>query len=85
MKKGAKESLKSEAVNTIECEIKKELEKPHKTVNRKILLEPYLKTLDHMFRHLEHRIELIVNEFYEGFICIAWVENNKLFTKIIKL
>ena len=85
MKKGVKESLKSEAVNIIECEIRKELDKPHKAVDRELFIAPYLKTLNHMFRHMEHHIEYVHNGFYEGYIFIAWLENNKLFTHIIRL
>ena len=85
MKKGVNESLKSEAVNIIECEIRKELDKPHKTIDREQLIAPYLKTLEHIFRHMEHRIECVHNGFYEGYIFIAWLENNKLFMHIIRL
>lgn len=85
MKKGVKESLKSNAVEIVESEIRKELDRPHKVVDRPILINPYLQTLEHMFRNMEHHIECIYNNGYEGFIFIAWLDNNKLFTKIIKL
>lgn len=84
-KKGVEESLKSTALDILENEIKKELSKPHKVVNREKLLEPYLLTLEEMFRHLVHDVKIVHDKTYKGFIFVAWIQNNKLFTKIIEL
>lgn len=85
MKKGVEQSLKSKAVDDIIDKINVELKKPHRVVDRWEIINPFIEELEHILRHLNCDIRCCCNQFYEGFIFVTWLENDQLFTKVIKL
>lgn len=85
MKKGVEQSLKSKAVDDIIDKINVELKKPHRVVDRPEIINPFIEELEHTLRHLKHDIKCSYNGFYEGNIFVTWLENDQLFTKVIKL
>ena len=84
-KKGVEQSFKSNAVDEIIDKINEELSKPHKVVDIPNIVNGYIEQLNQVLRHLQYKISCNYNGLYEGYIFIAWLENNQLFTRIIKL
>ena len=46
--------------------------------SRKLLFDDFIDDIHEILRHINHRIKLIFNGFYDGFIVIAYINVNHI-------
>ena len=77
--------VKTDALNKLEKELHKELAKPRKVEDTPSVVNPYVEKIHDIFRHYKYDVQCVYNGLYEGFIFVAWYDDDKVHTKIINI
>ena len=78
------DDLKSKAIDAVAETLEKRLDSPMNLEMKKEVVDETLIKIEEILRHYKHSVQQIENGLCEGFIFVAWFNDDIVHTRIIK-